>query len=363
MATTYSVNKDLALPGTGDAVGTWGTILNGNFSIIDAAFGGTTTITLSNANVTLTQVQVEPVRILLTGTVTTSLQVIFPAGISGFFIVQNTTTQGSNVITLSNAVGGTTVTASANSNTFVFVDGSSGATKGVSLASPSAVTAGTGISIVGSTVNLATPVSVANGGTGQTSFTNGQLLIGNTTTGGLTPAALTAGTNISITNTPGNITISAGATGGATTYTSLQTFLGTTSNLAALLTNAGETVTILGSVPSSPVSFNVTSQSIGYVTANATANWTLAITASSTTTLNSIMSVGQSVTISYLQQCGGTAYYNNAVTIDGSSVTPVWQSNAPTAGYASSLNVYTYTIIKTSTTPTWTVLATLTPFY
>jgi hypothetical protein len=246
----------------------------------------------------------------------------------------------------------------------VFVDGSSSSTaKGVFLASPSSVTAGTGISVVGSTVNLSTPVSVTNGGTGQTSFTNGQLLIGNSNTGGLTPATLTAGTNISIANTAGNITISAGSTGGgAQTYTGLQTFLGTTSNLAALLTNAGEAVTILGSVPSSPVSFNVTSQSIGYVTANATANWTLNITASSGTTLNSIMSVGQSVTISYLQQCGGTAYYNNAVTIDGSSVTPVWQSGAPTAGYASCLNVYTYTIIKTSTTPTWTVLATLTPF-
>jgi len=74
------------------------------------------------------------------------------------------------------------------------------------------------------------------------------------------------------------------------------------------------------------------------------------------------MSVGQSVTIAYLAQCGTTAYYNNAVTIDGASVTPVWQGGAPTAGYASSLNAYTYTIIKTSTTPTWTVLASLTQF-
>ena len=52
----------------------------------------------------------------------------------------------------------------------------------------------------------------ANGGTGQSSYVNGQLLIGNTTTGGLSKATLTAGSNITIANTPGAITIS--ATGG-----------------------------------------------------------------------------------------------------------------------------------------------------
>lgn len=50
-------------------------------------------------------------------------------------------------------------------------------------------------------------LSVANGGTGQTSYTNGQLLIGNSTGGILNKAALTAGSNINITNGPGSITI------------------------------------------------------------------------------------------------------------------------------------------------------------
>jgi hypothetical protein len=45
---------------------------------------------------------------------------------------------------------------------------------------------------------------------------------------------------------------------------------------------------------------------------------------------------------------GATAYYNNAVQVDGSSVTPKWQGGtAPSAGNASSVDVYTYTIIKT----------------
>ncbi len=48
---------------------------------------------------------------------------------------------------------------------------------------------------------------VANGGTGQTTYTNGQLLIGNSTGNTLTKATLTAGSNISITNGTGSITI------------------------------------------------------------------------------------------------------------------------------------------------------------
>jgi hypothetical protein len=56
---------------------------------------------------------------------------------------------------------------------------------------------------------------VANGGTGQTSYTNGQLLIGNTTGNTLTKATLTAGSGISITNGGGSITIAASGGGGS----------------------------------------------------------------------------------------------------------------------------------------------------
>jgi len=57
---------------------------------------------------------------------------------------------------------------------------------------------------------------VANGGTGQTSYTDGQLLIGNSTGNTLTKATLTAGTNVTITNSAGGITIAASGGGGGT---------------------------------------------------------------------------------------------------------------------------------------------------
>jgi hypothetical protein len=121
---------------------------------------------------------------------------------------------------------------------------------------------------------------------------------------------------------------------------------GTTMQLK--LSAAAETVTIAATAATGTVNFDVSTQSILYYTSNASANWTLNIRGSSSTTLNSIMATGQSVTVTHLVTQGSTAYYNSAVTVDGSSVTPKWSGgSAPSAGNASSVDVYTYTLIKT----------------
>jgi hypothetical protein len=80
--------------------------------------------------------------------------------------------------------------------------------------------------ISGNAANVTGTVAVANGGTGQTTYTNGQLLIGNTTGNTLTKATLTAGSGISITNGSGSITIT--ATGASGTVTSVDGSGGTT---------------------------------------------------------------------------------------------------------------------------------------
>jgi hypothetical protein len=65
-------------------------------------------------------------------------------------------------------------------------------------------------------LSLTNPLTVGNGGTGQTTYTNGQLLIGNTTGNTLAKATLTAGANVTVTNGTGSITIAAqpGSIGG-----------------------------------------------------------------------------------------------------------------------------------------------------
>ena len=68
----------------------------------------------------------------------------------------------------------------------------------------------------GTAAGLSATLAVASGGTGQTSYTDGQLLIGNSTGNTLTKATLTAGTGISVTNASGSITIAATGGGGGT---------------------------------------------------------------------------------------------------------------------------------------------------
>jgi hypothetical protein len=74
------------------------------------------------------------------------------------------------------------------------------------------------------------------------------------------------------------------------------------------------------------------------------------------------MAVGQSVTVAFLVTQGATAYYNNVVNIDGTAVTPKYQGGtAWSAGNASGIDAYVYTIIKTASA-TYTVLASQTQF-
>ena len=125
--------------------------------------------------------------------------------------------------------------------------------------------------------------------------------------------------------------------------------LGVSNTLMELtLSAAAETVTISATAATGTVNFDVSTQSILYYTSNASANWTLNIRGSSSVALNSIMSTGQSVTVTHLVTQGSTAYYNSAVTVDGTSVTPKWSGgSAPSAGNTNSVDVYTYTLIKT----------------
>ena len=103
--------------------------------------------------------------------------------------------------------------------------------------------------------------------------------------------------------------------------------------------------------------------SVWYYTTNASANFTLNFRKSSSVSLSTLLAVGQSVTITFLNTNGATAYYPTAFQIDGSAVTPKWQGgSAPSSGNASSVDAYVFTIIKTAATPTYLVLGSQTKF-
>jgi hypothetical protein len=138
------------------------------------------------------------------------------------------------------------------------------------------------------------------------------------------------------------------APGTATTFTATQTFSGSSSTTAIVLNDAAEVVTVTATAATGTINYDITTQAVLYFTSNASGNFTVNFRGSSGTSLNTLMSTGQSMTAAFLVTQGGTAYYNNVVQVDGSTVTPKWQGGAaPTSGNASSVDVYSYTIIKT----------------
>ena len=112
---------------------------------------------------------------------------------------------------------------------------------------------------------------------------------------------------------------------------------------------------------SGTITFNALDGGVVYFVNNQVANRTINFVGDGSTTLDSILAAGQSITVAVLANQGSTAYYLNAYQVDGTAVTPKWQGGAPTGGNASSIDVYTFTIIKTAAN-TFTVLASQTAF-
>ena len=101
----------------------------------------------------------------------------------------------------------------------------------------------------------------------------------------------------------------------------------------------------------------------GTLQLDAAANWTLNVRGDGSNSLDSIMDTGESITIAHIVSQGGTAYYNSAISqlMDQLLLQNGKAETAPTEGNASSLDTYSYTIIKTASA-TFTVLASQTQF-
>ena len=199
----------LALPVEGELDGTWGDVVNDSItSLVDTAVAGTTTLS-SDADVTLSDTalaanQARQAILLWTASGTVTRNITAPARSKAYIVIN--ATGGTQDIVLRGAGPTTGVTIPAGARALVAWNGSDF------------------VKVVSNPVVLTSDVSgvlpEANGGTGESTYTDGQLLIGNSASG-LTKATLTAGSGVTITNGDGSITIDATGTGGSVTSVDL----------------------------------------------------------------------------------------------------------------------------------------------
>jgi len=245
------------------------------------------------------------------------------AGVSGNGLSGSSTTEGGTFTVSSNA------TATNTGSTIVFRDASGDFSAGTITA-----TAFTGpasqVALTATSTNAAHYVTFVDTTTGNENIRTDVDLAYNPSTN-----ILTAGTFSGI--------ISGSTVSASSTITIGTSTIETVSNTVALLGGA--------------VTLDCKTNSVFYFTLNATSNWTLNFRGDGTTTMNTFLTNGQSVTVVVLATQGGSAFYPTAFTVDGSAVTPKWLGGAaPTGGNASGIDSYSFTIIKTAAS-TYTVIA------
>jgi hypothetical protein len=346
---TFS-NLKFELIGTGEQSGTWGTTTNTNIgTAIEQALVGMATLatgdfTSNVATLSLSDTNaLQDARALclnITATLSAAGTINVPAIEKPYIVINN-------------SVGGYAVTVKVSGQT------------GISVPNGKRTVVYNNGTDVGSQINYLPTLALGDvtgtivGTTATQTLTNKTITFADNTLTGV------AGTGASNTFSNSNTFSGTNTFSGANTFTARQTFSGSTSALAGLLTNAAEVVTVSATAATGTIAYYATTQSVLYYTSNASANWVVNLTGASTpTTLNTLLSTGQCITLVFMATNGSTAYYNTSVQVDGttSGVTTKWASGlAPSSGNANSIEAYTYTVIKTGSA-TFTVLATRSQF-
>ena len=355
MANSTSASLKLTVQATGENSGTWGQITNTNLLIVEQAIGGYDTFNLTNANRALTfsngaVSNGKNAVIKLTGTLSTNVNVTIPDSIEKTFIVANGTS-GAYTVTFKTSSGtGVTWATTDKTTKMVFSDGTNVVdTAFTDLSSDITPQLSGVLDTNGNDIVIDTGGALEDDSNNEyikfvkTSSAVNEISVTNQATGTGPSIAATGGdTNIDLNINPkgiGRVTLGAGK-----------------------IQQLAEKVTIAATGTTGVTNFDVITQAVLYHTTNAAGNFTVNLRGDGSNTLNSIMDTGESVTVAFLVTNGGTPYYQSAFTIDGSSVTPEYQGgSAPSEGNANSVDVYTYTVVKTGDAA-FTVFASQTQF-
>jgi hypothetical protein len=363
MASSFSTDLKLELMVTGENSGTWGDKTNTNLNLLQQAIAGYQAIALTSVNTTLamTNATISDARnavIKFTGTIAANTTVFVATGIEKTYTIENAT---SGAFTLAlNQVGGASVIWAATDKSVkqIYLNGTDAVDTG--LVSATGVATLTNKTLNSPTLTTAT----INNATVNSPIIN--------------EIDDDAGNEFiifsKVTTAVNEVTIANAATGNDPTFTAsgsdtnigldfipkgtgAVTFLGT-----GKIQQVKEKVSVFSTATTGTINYNFLDQAVLYHTTTATGQFTLNLRGSSSTTLNNLLSVGESITGVFMNT--NTTFYVSTITIDGSSTNVVLEyqgGSAPTSGNAG-IDVYSFTAIKTSTTPAYTLLASQTQF-
>jgi hypothetical protein len=355
MANSTSTSLKLTVQATGENSGTWGQITNTNLLILEQAIGGYQTVGItSGATLTFTNGAISNGKnkvLKLIGTIGGAVNVVVPDSVEKTYIIDNATS-GSHTVTVKTSSGtGVTWAATDKGTKAVYSDGTNVVdTAFTELSSDYSPQLSANLDTNAQNIIIDNTKGIIDENSNeQIKFTTtgsavNEFTIANAGTGNAPVISATGGdANIDLNITPKG-------TGRATF------------NGQGKIQSVAEKVTTAAVAATGTVAYDVLTQAVLNYTTAASGNWTLNVRGDGSTSLDSIMDTGESITIAHIVAQTGTAYYNSAFQIDGSSVTPEWQGGAaPSAGNINSLDTYSYTIIKTGSS-TFTVLAAQTQF-
>ena len=190
-------------------------------------------------------------------------------------------------------------------------------------------------------------------------YASGNIYLGANTSSNLVANATTTSTS----TTTGALVVRGGAGVAGNLYVGSEFVIPgggkiTSSGIANFLEKANVVV----SAPADTINVDLSVASVMYWTSNSTTNMTANIRGDETTPLNTVLSVGQSVTTALFIPNGVSNYYINSFKIDNTTVTPAYSGNSsPTLGNPNSIDIYSFTILKTADA-TFKVFATQSQF-
>jgi hypothetical protein len=363
MASSYSTDLKLEIQVTGENAGTWGDITNTNLVILQQAIAGyesvalnaTTGITLTYTNGALSNGKNAVLE--LTGTITGNVDVTIPSDATGpdekVYVVKNSTSGAFTVTVKVAGQTGVTFSATDKGTKLLYLNGTDVVDSNIGkLSNDAAPQLSANLDANGQNILIDSGNFIGDENANEqikfstTASATNEITIANAAAGNSPVISATGGdTNVGLTLTPkgdlGRITLNG------------------ESKIFGVFESATISTTFL-----TTFTYDVLTQAVYFQNVDLGANFTVNLRGNASTALNAALNTGESATVALITKQGNTTFFNDVVQVDGTTtnVTVVYQGgSAPTAGNASSNDVYTYTALKTAAS-TYTVLAALTQF-